>query len=55
MVRTGRLYLNQNNLSGSIPESLGDIATLKVLELSENSLTGGIPEEFSNLSALGKL
>ena len=47
--------MNQNNLSGSIPESLGDIATLKVLDLSENSLTGDIPEDISSLSALGTL
>ena len=47
-----RLGLYNNQLSGSIPEELGNLSNLTVLYLNNNQLTGSIPEELGNLSNL---
>ena len=39
------LWLNNNQLSGSIPKELGQLASLRRLWLNNNQLSGSIPEE----------
>jgi hypothetical protein len=46
------LELEENQLSGSIPESLGNFSTLQSLDLSRNELSGSIPKSLGNLSNL---
>ena len=41
-----------NNLRGSIPPELGNLARLRDLRLSNNALTGPIPSELGNLTEL---
>ncbi|CAI0393821.1 unnamed protein product [Linum tenue] len=49
------IYLGNNSLSGSIPEQVGHLKGLHVLDLSSNNFTGIIPDEISNLTNLEKL
>ncbi|MCY4647934.1 MAG: hypothetical protein OXE73_13795 [Gammaproteobacteria bacterium] len=42
-------WLNDNNLSGSIPPELGSLSSLHVLDLDENRLTGSIPPALGDL------
>ena len=49
------LYLNNNNLSGTIPSTLGKLSALTQLYLSNNNLSGEIPAELGNLSKLRRL
>jgi len=54
-VDTGRvisLSLNINNLSGTIPSSIGNLSSLRTLNFSINQITGSIPPEIGNLSNL---
>ncbi len=53
--RVVSLDLDSNELTGSIPSELGDLAGLKELELSGNRLTGSIPSELGGLSKLEEL
>ena len=46
------LFLDRNQLDGTIPEELGSIRDLKTLNLGDNQLTGTIPEELGNLNSL---
>ncbi|MDE5120130.1 MAG: putative Ig domain-containing protein, partial [Trichodesmium sp. St19_bin1] len=46
------LSLYENQLTGEIPEELGNLSNLDLLNLEQNQLTGNIPEELSNLSNL---
>ena len=46
------LVLSQNQLSGTIPAELGNLAGLTSLDLSHNSLSGNIPPEVGNLKQL---
>lgn len=46
------LRLDQNNLSGVIPEELDGLKNLYVLKLDQNQITGNIPPELGNLSKL---
>ena len=49
------LALYGNELSGSIPTSLGDLEKLRTLYLHYNDLTGQIPSELGKLTALTNL
>ncbi|KZV40404.1 receptor-like protein 12-like [Dorcoceras hygrometricum] len=44
-----------NNFQGVIPEAVGQLRSLYVLNLSHNSLTGTIPKSIGNLTSLGSL
>ncbi|RYR79137.1 hypothetical protein Ahy_A01g003991 isoform B [Arachis hypogaea] len=44
-----------NDLSGSIPETLGLVQTLEVLRLDRNSLTGEVPTNLNNLTNINEL
>ena len=46
------LSLMINSLTGTIPNELGDLAGLAILNLNGNSLSGSIPTELGNLSNL---
>ncbi len=49
------LYLDSNQLSGSIPPELGNLSQLSWLCLGSNQLSGSIPPELGNLSQLSYL
>ncbi|KAK9937790.1 hypothetical protein M0R45_014559 [Rubus argutus] len=49
------LMLRNCNISGQIPEYLGDVTILKTLDLSFNKLTGQIPRRFSRLTKMENL
>ena len=46
------LLANNNQLSGSIPESLGQCSSLKKICLHSNQLTGTIPTQLCVLAEL---
>ena len=46
------LNLDSNNLVGTIPPEIGDLAYLKRLSLCLASISGGLPEEFGKLDRL---
>ena len=50
--RVTELNLIDNELSGSIPSELGNLANLTELNLSSNQLSGSIPSELGNLTNL---
>ncbi|XP_047944042.1 receptor-like protein 54 [Salvia hispanica] len=47
--------LSCNSFQGGIPDSIGELNALYLLNLSHNSLTGSIPKSLSNLMGLGAL
>jgi len=49
------LYLNKNNLSGSLPSDLGDLQYMKTLTFFKNNLTGQLPSELGNMENLETL
>ncbi len=49
------LWLPFNQLSGTIPSSLGNLTHLYQLALSQNQLSGSIPASLGNLTNLGRL
>ncbi|CAM6062970.1 unnamed protein product [Sphagnum tenellum] len=49
---THSLSLSHNQLSGPIPEQLGDLVLVQNLDFSFNSLSGSIPESIGNCSSL---
>ena len=53
--RVTRLWLARNQLTGSIPAELGNLANLTQLVLDINQLTGGIPAELGDLTNLERL
>ncbi|KAM7515112.1 hypothetical protein LguiA_004695 [Lonicera macranthoides] len=50
-----RIYLGNNDLSGSIPSSISNASKLTVIALSSNSFTGFIPNTLGNLRYLRRL
>ena len=44
------MYLNQNQLSGTLPAELGNCSTLNYLVLDNNNITGTIPVEVANMN-----
>jgi Leucine-rich repeat (LRR) protein len=52
LVNLRGLYLNNNQLSGSIPPELGNLVNLQYLYLSGNQLSGGIPTALGDLTHL---
>ena len=53
--RVTKLWLDDNQLSGSIPKELGQLSALTDLQLNDNQLSGSIPKELGQLSALKDL
>jgi Leucine-rich repeat (LRR) protein len=49
------IVLQANQLTGDIPDSLGDLSQLQYLYLDENQLTGEIPDSLGDLSQLQAL
>jgi len=49
------LWLNDDSLSGEIPESIGELTFLNTLNLEYNYFTGEIPESIGRLSYLNWL
>ncbi|CAM0955717.1 unnamed protein product [Alopecurus aequalis] len=47
-----RLYLNDNKLNGTIPQTLGRIPALRELSLQNNELTGAVPQNLLNNTGL---
>jgi len=48
-VYTEYLFLYENKLTGTIPDSIGNLNRLEYLSLRENKLNGTIPESIGNL------
>ena len=46
------LQLQQNNLTGTLPSSLGNLTALSGMSLAFNKLSGNIPSSIGNLSSL---
>jgi Leucine rich repeat len=53
--RTAVLQLSNNELVGSIPSTLAQLAALTTLDLGVNSLTGALPTELARLTRLETL
>ncbi len=49
------LYLEENNLNGTLPASIGNLTALQILNLSNNELNGNLPAEVWNLNNLKEL
>ncbi|KAK9023532.1 hypothetical protein V6N11_003750 [Hibiscus sabdariffa] len=49
------LYINTNQLTGSIPSSFGYLKNLRLLYLSTNSLSGSLPYELGQMKSLTDL
>ena len=53
--RVTGLSLGNNNLTGPIPEALGDLSNLRYLSLENNDLSGPIPDALGGLASLQEL
>ncbi|KAM3239379.1 hypothetical protein P3L10_014413 [Capsicum annuum] len=52
ILHLGEIYLGQNQLSGSIPNCLGNITSLREIHLGSNELSSTIPPSIGNLQDL---
>lgn len=50
--RVIKLELSANKLTGTIPPEIGDLTSLKWMNLSNNALSGNLPPEIGGLTAL---
>nr|XP_009766970.1 PREDICTED: probable LRR receptor-like serine/threonine-protein kinase At3g47570 isoform X1 [Nicotiana sylvestris] len=55
MISLRILNFNTNNLTGVIPEEIGNLHKLETLYLQFNELSGSIPEELFNISTLREM
>jgi Leucine-rich repeat (LRR) protein len=53
--RITSIVLPKNQLNGTLPQELGNLTTLKTLDLSKNQLSGSIPSQLGNLTSLTTL
>ncbi|XP_052137395.1 receptor-like protein EIX1 [Oryza glaberrima] len=53
--RIRKLYLWNNNITGTLPTGVGKFTSLDTLDLSDNQLTGSVPYEISMLTSLAKI
>ncbi|WP_346861033.1 leucine-rich repeat protein [uncultured Draconibacterium sp.] len=53
--RVTQIWLDLNNLNGSLPATLGQLDKLEIMALGGNGLTGTLPDEFGNLTNLGAM
>ncbi|WP_286911149.1 carbohydrate binding domain-containing protein, partial [Maribacter sp. UBA6511] len=53
--RVRTLILDSRNLTGEIPNEIGNLTELEWIDLGRNNLTGEIPEQFGNLLKLERL
>ncbi|XP_004305053.1 PREDICTED: probable leucine-rich repeat receptor-like protein kinase At5g49770-like [Fragaria vesca subsp. vesca] len=49
------LFLDGNNFTGVIPETLGLVQTLEMVQLDKNFLTGTVPSNLNNLTNVNEL
>ncbi|CAH9076463.1 unnamed protein product [Cuscuta europaea] len=49
------LLLERNQLTGSIPETLGHVQSLEVVRLDRNLLSGSVPSNLNNLTSINNL
>lgn len=54
-IRLRELYLGQNSLTGSIPDSIGDLIKLEILTANGNNLSSSIPSTLSKATQLNIL
>ncbi|KAI9083704.1 hypothetical protein K1719_034293 [Acacia pycnantha] len=52
LTNVNNIYLDENQLSGPIPKSIGKLTMLKELSLANNNLEGNIPNEIRGLANL---
>ncbi len=53
--RVTELRLRYNQMSGELPEEIGNLENLELLNLRYNKLSGEVPEELGNLASLKQL
>ena len=52
MLDLNYLFLSENQIIGTIPDSIGHITSLQVIDFSRNNLTGSIPYTINNCFSL---
>ncbi|WJZ95612.1 hypothetical protein VitviT2T_014368 [Vitis vinifera] len=52
MLDLNYLFLSENQITGTIPDSIGQITSLQIIDFSRNNLTGSIPYTIGNCSSL---